>query len=69
MARCDACEQVDGKIYARAIRVMLQGEYRITIQDNQQVWCVFFMLSSLSVGVPLILWQVIRDRNVKIKVK
>ena len=52
--------QLEGKIHTRAIRVMQASEYRISVQDNSRVWIIFMKLSMLSVGVPLVLWLVVR---------
>lgn len=64
---------VGGRIYeaeysCKAIRVMGQEEYRLTVLDNSETWAVFGVLCLMSIGYPLAMWFYARHRNVKIKI-
>jgi len=46
---------------------MTKEEYKMTIQDNSEVWGVFSMLSLMSVGFPFMLWRISEQVNLKQK--
>lgn len=56
----DQDSTLEGKIHMRAIRVMSHNEYRISVHDNTKTWLIFAQLCLMSVGIPLVLWVVVR---------
>ena len=39
---------------------MQQNEYKVLIKDNSKIWLVFFELTLLSCGVPLVVGTVVK---------
>jgi hypothetical protein len=35
---------------------MTKDEFRVSIQDNSEVWGIFGVLTLMSVGFPLLMW-------------
>ena len=58
---------IEGKYKQVAVRVMTKEEYKMTIQDNSEVWGIFSMLSLMSVGFPFMLWRISEQVNLKQK--
>ena len=58
----------EGHYSVRAIRVMAEYEYRMTIADNSDVWLVFLFLFVASIAFPLLMWLYASKRNLKLKV-
>ena len=49
-------EKIEGQYKKVAIRVMTKDEFRVSIQDNSEVWGIFGMLTLMSVGFPFLMW-------------
>jgi hypothetical protein len=62
-------EKVEGSFKKVAIRVMTKDEFRVSIQDNSELWSIFGMLTLMSVGFPILMWQSSQYRNLKLKIE